>query len=52
MWQYIPYSMYNTKGLNGGFYNNRKLFSFGYNVNIIIGARGYGKTFSIKKHFF
>lgn len=50
MWRYIPYSMYNCKGLNGGFYNNRKLFSFGCAVNIIIGARGYGKTFSIKKH--
>lgn len=48
-WQYIPYSLYNCKGSNGGFYSLRKTNSFNCHINIIIGARGTGKTFSVKQ---
>ena len=49
MWQYIPYSLYNSTGSNGGFYSLRKIMSFNCAINIIIGARGTGKTFSVKQ---
>ena len=48
-WKYIPYSLYNCTGVNGGFYSLRKINSFNCNINLIIGARGTGKTFSVKK---
>lgn len=48
-WKYIPYSLYNCTGVNGGFYSLRKINSFNCNINLIIGARGTGKTFSLKK---
>ena len=47
-WKYIPYSMYNNVD-NGGYYSLRKLMSYNCNINIIIGARGFGKTFAVKK---
>ena len=47
-WKYIEYSMYNHVD-NGGYYSLRKLLSYNCNINIIIGARGYGKTFAVKE---
>lgn len=49
-WQYIPYSLYDTKGCNGGHYNRKKAMSFNCDIIIILGARGVGKTFSIKEY--
>lgn len=49
-YKYIPYSCLTTKGVNGGHYDGRKIFSFGCNVMIIIGARRVGKTFTCKKY--
>lgn len=48
-WKYIPYSSYNCKGVNGGFFDNRPIFSHCLPINIVIGARDLGKTFSMKK---
>lgn len=48
-WKYVEYSLYNTKGDNG-FYTLKKILSYNLPINIIIGARGYGKTFAVKKY--
>lgn len=48
-WKYREYSMYDAKGQDG-FYSMRPLLSYNMHVNIIIGARGYGKTYSVKRH--
>ena len=48
-WKYVEYSLYDAKGDNG-FYTLRKIKSYNLPINIIIGARGYGKTFAVKKY--
>lgn len=48
-WKFIEYSLYDTNG-DHGFYTLRKILSYNLPINIIIGARGYGKTFSVKKY--
>lgn len=50
MYKYIPYSCLQTKGVNGGHYDWRKIFSFGCNTMVVIGARRVGKTFGAKKY--
>lgn len=45
-WKYIEYSLYNSKHT---YYNLRKILSFNLPINIIIGARGMGKSFAVKK---
>lgn len=50
MYKFIPYSCYATKGLNGGHYDSRPLFSFGCKIMGCIGARRVGKTFNFKKY--
>lgn len=44
-WKYIPYTLYNS---NSTYYNLRKILSYNCAINVIIGARGLGKTFSVK----
>ena len=45
-WKYIPYTLYNSKSI---YYRLRKTMSFNCSINFIIGARGRGKTFSVKE---
>lgn len=45
-WKYIEYSLYNS---NDTYYNLRKMFSYNLPIMMIIGARGMGKSFSIKE---
>ena len=48
-WKYKPYSLYNCSGRNGGHYSLRPILSYNCKINLIIGARGIGKTFSTKE---
>ena len=46
-WKYVDYSVYNSTDT---FYNLRKIFSYNLPIMIIVGARGLGKSFSVKKY--
>ena len=46
-WKFKEYSLYNKSQI---WYRLRTLLSYNLPINIIIGARGTGKTFSIKEH--
>lgn len=45
-WKYAEYSLYNSTEV---YYNLRKILSYNLPINIIIGARGMGKSFAVKK---
>ena len=49
MYKYIKYDLDKSKGLEGGFYDNRHISSFNCNITMVIGARRIGKTYSFKK---
>lgn len=46
-WKFIEYSLYKSKDT---YYSLRKILSYNLPINIIIGARGFGKTFAVKRH--
>lgn len=52
MWRYIPYSMYDSKSV---YYRLNTVLSYNKHINLLIGARGRGKTYPVKeyviKHF-
>lgn len=50
-WKYIPYTATKTNNPTG-MYSCRKLLSFNCNVNMVIGARRMGKTFSFRELLF
>ena len=47
MWKYIPYSVQDSKHV---YYRRRKMMSYNCKTNIIIGARGLGKTYNVKEY--
>lgn len=46
-WKYVEYSLYDS---DDTFYNLRKIMSYNLPVMLIIGARGMGKSFAVKKY--
>lgn len=46
-WKYVEYSLYDSADT---FYNLRKIMSYNLPIMIIIGARGMGKSFAVKKY--
>lgn len=46
-WKYMEYSLYDSADT---YYNLRKILSYNLPIIIIIGARGMGKSFAVKKH--
>lgn len=50
-WKFIPYSAAKTNNPTGK-YSRRKLMSFNCHVNMVIGARRMGKTFTFREQVF
>lgn len=46
-WKYVEYSLYDSVDV---FYKLRKIMSYNLPIMIIIGARGMGKSFSVKEY--